>query len=1182
MAKTAQEFLDHLASNDLIPPEVLDSLRRQVAKATKPVQPGTLARLLVDHGHLTETQGERLVGAALPASKKSASHSGVLGLEPIGETPTKPAKAPVKSQAEIDRAAAELGLAPIHEEPKPAAKATSAAVTKPAAPVKPATAPQAKPKEKLVPAVDGLMPLEELPGTKPAAVKASPSTITKTKPATSASPSTIAKAKSSAAPVAPLVEELAPLPGDDLFGAAMSADPFASSPVISLDASASLADPLAAAGPLAASPLTAQKPAAQLATAPRKSSKVLPIIAVAAVLLLIVGGVAGYVLTRSNGDKEFELAEQDYSAKTYDAAVTKFSAFLDDFPANSHVSIARLHRGMAKILAASPTKDNFTAMLPAAKAAMSEIGGEKELSQLQAELAPLLMDMAAALAEQAKQGKTAAESAEKLTQAKEALALANDGRFVPGSMRQWQRLADVEDSLSLLERELGRGKALEGALAEIRKNAEGGKLDAALAERTKLLLAYPELAGDVGLKELGKQIGKGVAALVKTTADSSKGESSEAKSPVLASLSLASGKPTTAAETPGQTFFALAAGSVWALDGGTGKLLWSRPVGRNSGNAVTPVSSDAGSDVVLADLFRNEVVCVNPRSGALRWRHSFKEPLTGEPLALDGQVIVATTSGKIVALDAQNGNGKFSAQLPQGVRLGPAGGSGKVFVAAEHSFLYVLSPALKCEAAIYLGHDPESIETPPTILSGHSIVAENRSAASLLHVISLDEKGLAAGPAQQIEVAGLVSTPPVRLGERLLVLTDQQSVAFDYQPGDDELLKKLGATEANSTLPLARFGAVHADKLWVADDGLRRFDFLPADGSLKEAWTGFAGETLEAPPQGTADTIFCVRRAAGRPGVIATTIKAPVGMVLWETQLAQPVNLLSVAADGQSVVVTTSGGHAKVDLASFTGAGVRFMPVAIDAKAAEGASLAASPLSWAGGSLHISPSGSVELLDEKTQAPLAEPFQLSIRPGSALTGCSAAAVGGEGEELVICDGGSAVYLLRLDKAPQPRLALVTKAMLKVPSLSRITALGGAASIVDAAGTVQVLAFPELKAKGGAKLDCRAIVSGPFGVGKNILLETDKGELVCLDAAGKQAWKITLAEGLAGSPLSISGDLVVPFRNGTLLRVTAASGKEVARTNLGQPLAGSPALAGSTALVPTAAGGILKVAIPEKK
>src|SRR6185436_18289337 len=184
-------------------------------KATKPVQPGTLARLLVDHGHLTETQGERLAGGPLPASRKSASHSGVLGLEPIGQTPAKTAKVPVKSQAEVDRAAEELGLAPLHDEPKPAAKmASAAAVGKPAAPVKPAAAPQAKPKEKLVPVVDGLMPLEELPSTatKPTAAKASQSTITKSKP-TAGSTSTIAKAKSSAAPVAPLVEGLAPLPG---------------------------------------------------------------------------------------------------------------------------------------------------------------------------------------------------------------------------------------------------------------------------------------------------------------------------------------------------------------------------------------------------------------------------------------------------------------------------------------------------------------------------------------------------------------------------------------------------------------------------------------------------------------------------------------------------------------------------------------------------------------------------------------------------------------------------------------------------------------------------------------------------------------------------------------------------------------------------------------------------------
>src|SRR5689334_20183048 len=140
MAKTAQEFLDQLASTGLVPPAVLESLRRQVAKATRPAQPGTIARLLVDHGHLTEPQAERLIGGPLPASKKSSSHSGVLGLEPIGPAPTKQAtapkpaaSAPSKSQPDIGLAAAELGLAPIHDAPK---SSPATAATKPAAPAK--------------------------------------------------------------------------------------------------------------------------------------------------------------------------------------------------------------------------------------------------------------------------------------------------------------------------------------------------------------------------------------------------------------------------------------------------------------------------------------------------------------------------------------------------------------------------------------------------------------------------------------------------------------------------------------------------------------------------------------------------------------------------------------------------------------------------------------------------------------------------------------------------------------------------------------------------------------------------------------------------------------------------------------------------------------------------------------
>jgi hypothetical protein len=68
---------------------------------------------------------------------------------------------------------------------------------------------------------------------------------------------------------------------------------------------------------------------------------VLPIIAVAVVLLLTLGGIVGFLLTRSNGDEEFSLAEQDYQAKAYNAEVQSLR-HLENFgqPQSGHRSSA--------------------------------------------------------------------------------------------------------------------------------------------------------------------------------------------------------------------------------------------------------------------------------------------------------------------------------------------------------------------------------------------------------------------------------------------------------------------------------------------------------------------------------------------------------------------------------------------------------------------------------------------------------------------------------------------------------------------------------------------------------------------------------------------------------------------------------------------------------------------------
>jgi hypothetical protein len=63
MPKTATEFLNDLEKRGLVPTGVIASLKGQVAKSATAVSPATVAKLLIDKGHLTAAQAQQLLGA---------------------------------------------------------------------------------------------------------------------------------------------------------------------------------------------------------------------------------------------------------------------------------------------------------------------------------------------------------------------------------------------------------------------------------------------------------------------------------------------------------------------------------------------------------------------------------------------------------------------------------------------------------------------------------------------------------------------------------------------------------------------------------------------------------------------------------------------------------------------------------------------------------------------------------------------------------------------------------------------------------------------------------------------------------------------------------------------------------------------------------------------------------------
>ena len=1215
MTKSAADFLNDLAERELVPDNIVASLHRQVTAATKPVSAASIARLLVEKGHLTAVQAERLLGSPLhPAVHGPTSASATAPATASAPVPPRPQPIeplPETKLLEPD----ELGLAPLEDVPASTKKAPQ---------------PAAASTDSLEPLELGLlnlMPLNE--ATAPAAPKsaaATPGTAPKRPAAQVRAPAAPVK-KPLAPPLTPLEPlSLEPLPLDVLAPLESPLTPMQKpAPVAAVSPAArSAPSQSAAVGPLppasAAPALAARAPSAVtvLRQAPSRIGRWIGLIVGGLVLLAVAATLAIWLLLpRGGGEKEFELAQQEYQAKRYAAAVESYAGLLDAHPAHPQASLARVRLGLARILAAKDAQ-GWSAALPVARKVLVEIDQEPELAQVHGELAPLLTEMVQELIKQA--SAAGAEPASKrLAAARDALTLANNGRYLPGTLRAWQQLSEAEESLDALEREQASAIALEKFVGAADTLIAAGDLAKLSADRDELLPEYPELRAK--LDDVGKRMAKAAAAAVQPTSELPKGTAEERQSAVDANLTLVH-QPAATTPGPAGTFLARAGASIWALDSAGGKVLWRRPVGIAPG--FEPVRLPAESaGVLLVDARHQELLCVDERTGKLRWRHSFGSPIAGSPLAAVDKVLVTTRSGRVTALSAASGDAVAAAALPSAAAMPAAAGAGGrwLYQLADRDYLYVLSPGeLKCERAVYLGHREACVDVPPLVLGGRLIVTENRGVeTALLHVVPLDDTDLPHGESQHVEIQGQVVTQPVVLQVRLLVLTDRGAVVVLEIPAQPaEPLVKIAESSLETTGSWLRFGVVVGNRLCVADLGLSQFDFTPASGSLKLRWSSQQEGAVQSPPQLVGDVLFGVRQTVDGAGWIASAVKASDGQPLWETLLAMPLVDLYVA-EGAAHAVSSSGASVTVPLADLTGRhSLELSPRLVEGKSATIAAsipfagerrivvpagqprellliepgqaprsisvpdpLAGMPVAVAGGLIVPCTSGAIYWLNADGML-AAGPIQMSMAAGTRLALCSCATVGDSGDRLVVSDGLGALYHLAIEKNPQPQLKMLATARLSAPPISRIAVLADHVHVVERGGKLLSLALPDLEPAGTQQLDAHAVEFGPERVADMLLLATERQDLVSIERDGSIRWRSLLNGNLAGSPVESASTVVAATREGVLFRLAAASGKELARVELNEPLLGSPVVAGSDVLVSTADGVLLKVVLPNKQ
>lgn len=1227
---TAEKVLDMAQRQGLLDSKVIAELRKQVAESKFVVTPEAIAKILVDHGHLTAFQARKLVAAALEEE----------GTAQTTASPAPVAAAPSKPMVTRQASDSDLGLA---DEPAPA-KPAAAGPPKPLAqPIDlleelPDAPPPAKPAGPKPPPFKGAPP--KPPAAKPPAARppARPTEeLTELEEAAPSSPKPAPpkpakKRKSPPEPPATLtpLPDLTPLnapsglsPIEDLGGGLTPMDP------LGVDAMGGGLTPLG-------QPVGAQVPSARKKQVnPWQNSTYILIVGGAIGVTLVVGGLLLMNMFRGTASELATKADQEYEKGSLGSAIGLYDQFLKTYPDAPEAGKARVRRGMAELRQVSGEGKNARLGLTAAQRILPEIEKEPEFGDVRLELRTVLVDIAHSFATQAQAVKETAKKEELVISTEDALKLVNNAAYIPTSLKGdvQPRINEVLDRLKAARRSIDQDKDLAKALTEI--DAAKAKSDAAAAYQIQrnLLKTYPALEGNPQLLEATLAIGameqKQIAVQAKelqpTTDD---------PPPVGARIVLGvhSGE---APALAGHTFVVLVRGSLFGLEGNSGKVAWRRYIGFESEFHPVPISRQTGSDYLVADARKHEVLRLKSNTGKVIWRLALGKPFAA-PIVTADRVYVTTTDGQVIEIDVATGKSTRQVTLPQKPTVGVAvdATGGRILQVGEHSSLFALQAnSLESTETFYTGHKSGAILIPPLVALDHVFVTESPADDySLVHVLAraADGKSYARLP-ESFRVKGRVVVPLQMDRNRVIVVTDLGQVSvLQVDPGNkDKPVRLIGSSDALEKSAVISWFAVDKGRIYLTGRRCTSYEIQAAQQKLGRNWTIAADETFLAPPQIHDNVVVHVRR---RVGSLATTVEAADvkdGRPLWTAEIAAPVVAVAGSDTRKQAVAINSRGRVYELTSEAIAAGYADNPVFVPLPGTEMMSLTenidlgngtfaclgpasggqmllynnqgeaprskqleikltsndptAAATLFRGGIVVPLQSGQVKLVNPADGGDLALPFQPALEAGARINWLRPAVLTADGSVLAISDGSKTIYRLTIQPTPQPHLESLGETVVQADLVGSLSVAGDTLyGVSRTSGGDALVSFsgPNLLPGEPQSLEGR-ITFGPLAAGGLVFVADDKKLLAC-ETGGKVRWTQPLTHGmLSATPIPLEQDFLIITRSGSVYRIAGDSGQEIALVETGEPLTGVTGKIGPRLLVAGSDGVIHAIPIPAK-
>ena len=951
--------------------------------------------------------------------------------------------------------------------------------------------------------------------------------------------------------------------------------------------------------------------------------------------MFLLGGLLWYNLSREPAIQVFEEAEKAYKEESYSDAMAKFERFVKSYAGDENVEAAEVRIVLCRIriVIGDPQKAYDTAMK-----LLPTVQDLEAFSPARDELATILPSIPEGFIKKAKQAADTDGKEEMIGKAEKAIAdLVNKPEYIPASKRPAERLKRIDEDILIVKREISQDRDLVKAIAEIKEHAAAGKTVEAYKVYTDLLGVYPGVVDDAGLQAAVQEITEKLKNLVKLEEEAIEAATTDV--PLATEFRLIVGSRTTNATNGvprlnGQVMPLLAAGSVYGLDAGTGKILWRRFVGHNTKHHPQPTSGQGDADILVSDGQNQELLRVKAQSGDLVWRLPVGEDFA-QPTVAGDEIFVTTMSGKVLQVDATSGNSARRLAIPQilEVAAGVAQIHPYLIQVGGHSNIYAISTeSFACEEVVYSSHKAGTITTPPLIVQDHVLIAENEGRSHCqLHVFKITPTGdgpLLRRPQAPIRLTGNVVVPMVLYGRRPLVTTDLGEVNVfnvDFNALADTVTPATKPLPASRAEPMLSYPVVEGTTLVLADDKLVKYQLQVTTKQISQKSVTKGTDACIAPPRLFGDVLIVTRRKEGSVGATVSALQVDnFRQPEWETQLGTPIawagaagnqlDVISAAAalfevDGKVLQAGISNEPAvTVNIAmaarSFTdqvpfasGKIALFNPAenersliytpdagpgrlrVVQLKLA-GAKVTCIPIAFQDGLLAPLDNGAVALANTTTGDNLVLPFQPELGPGEDVQWRRPAVLG---EEFIVVDDRKNIYRVGIKQDPKPFLAPIVSAKLEIDIDSDLAAAGDTVyGVVRNSGGDVIVALNsgDLKAAKEFSLTGR-VVWGPTQVGDAVLCLSSAEGLLCFEAGANQRWANSAGCGgqPAGNPLEVDGDFVFALREGLVVRVSGTSGEQVASAKIGEPLGAGPVAFGARLLLPGNDGALHVIRTP---